>query len=147
MSIPVFGSTADAVRWVGSMSDQQVDVLAGSAVDGVVACAWSVYDLAPSAAQRLVEQACGVISERDQVTLTPGLIDAGEADIAYTKQVLVAVGVGLPRLTVPGDATDAEIARVAELGMPIRDIVRATGWDREHVMEALAAGGAGEQVA
>lgn len=129
------------------MSDQQVDVLAASAVDGVVACAWSVYDLAGAAAQRLVEQACVIIGERDQVTLTPGLIDAGEADIAYTKQVLVAVGVGLPRLTVPGDATGTEIARVAELGMPIRDIVRATEWNREQVAEAIAVGGAGCQVA
>ncbi|MEL4211915.1 hypothetical protein [Corynebacterium bovis] len=129
------------------MSDQQVDVLAGSAVDGVVACAWSVYDLAWAAAERLVDQACVVISERDQVTLTPGLIDAGEADIAYTKEVLLAVGTGLPRLTVSGDATHAEIARVAELGMPIRDIVRATGWNREQVAEAIAAGGAGCQVA
>ncbi|MEL4211991.1 hypothetical protein [Corynebacterium bovis] len=111
------------------MSDEQVDVLAGAA------------------AERLVEQACVVISERDQVTLTPGLIDAGEADIAYTKQVLVTVGTGLPRLTVSGDATSAEIARVAELGMPIRDIVRSTGWNREQVAEAIATGAAGRQVA
>ncbi|MFE1666689.1 hypothetical protein CXF40_03110 [Corynebacterium bovis] len=147
MSIPVFGSTADAVRWVGSMSDEQVDVLAASAVDGVVACAWSVFDLDGAAAKRLVDQACVVISERDQVRLTPAMIDAGEADIAYTKEVLVAVGVGLPRLTVSGDATDAEIARVAQLGMPIRDIVRATGRSWEQVVEAIATGGAGRQVA
>ncbi|RRQ00709.1 hypothetical protein CXF31_00295 [Corynebacterium bovis] len=135
------------MRWVGSMSDEQVDVLAGSAVDGVVACAWSVYDLAGAAAERLVGQACVIIGERDQVRLTPAMIDAGEADIAYTKQVLVAVGVGLPRLTVSGDATAAEIARVAELGMPIRDIVRATGRNREQVAEAIATGAAGGQVA
>ena len=147
MSIPVFGSTADAVRWVGWMSDEQVDVLAAGAVEGVVACAWSVYDLAGAAAKRLVGQACVIIGERDQVRLTPAMIDAGEADIAYTKQVLVAVGVGLPRLTVSGDATDSEVARVAELGMPIRDIVRATGWNREQVAEAIATGGVGEQVA
>lgn len=129
------------------MSDQQVDVLAGSAVDGVVACAWSVYDLAPSAAQRLVEQACVIISERDQVQLTLAMIDAGEADIAYTKDVLLTVGQSVLHLAVSGDATGTEIARVAELGMPIRDIVRATGWTREQIMEAIATGYAGRQVA
>ncbi|RRQ11993.1 hypothetical protein [Corynebacterium bovis] len=147
MSIPVFGSTADAVRWIGSMSDQQVDVLSGSAVDGVVACAWSVYDLAGAAAQRLVDQACVIVSERDQVTVTPGLIDAGEVDIAYTKDVLLTVGQSVLHLAVSGDATAAEVARVAELGMPIRDIVRATGWTREQVMKAIATGCAGRQVA
>lgn len=147
MSIPVFGSTADAVRWVGSMSDEQVDVLAASAVDGVVACAWSVFDLDGVAARRLVDQACACLQERDGVKVTAQLIDTGEADIAYTKEVLVAVGVGLPRLTVSGDATDTEIARVAQLGMPIRDIVRATGRSWEQVMEAIATGGAGRQVA
>ncbi|MEL4165136.1 hypothetical protein MTQ16_09960, partial [Corynebacterium bovis] len=116
------------------MSDQQVDVLAGSAVDGVVACAWSVFDLAGAAAERLAEQACVIISERDQVQLTLAMIDAGEADIAYTKDVLLTVGQSVLHLAVSGDATGIEIARVAELGMPIRDIVRATGWTREHVM-------------
>lgn len=147
MSIPVFGSTADAVRWVGSMSDEQVDVLAASAVDGVVACAAAVYDLDGAVAERLVEQACVCLADRDGVMLTAGLIDAGEAGLSYTKEVLVAVGVGLPRLTVSGDATDTEIARVAQLGMPIRDIVRATGRSWEQVMEAIATGGAGRQVA
>ncbi|MEJ4098687.1 hypothetical protein [Corynebacterium bovis] len=129
------------------MSDEQVDVLAAGAVDGVVACAWSVYDLAGAAAERLVDQACVIIGERDQVRLTPAMIDAGEADIAYTKEVLLAVGAGVLHLAVSGDATDAEIARVAELGMPIRDIVRATGWNREQVVEAIATGAAGGQVA
>lgn len=147
MSIPVFGSTADAVRWVGSMSDEQVDVLAASAVGGVVACAAAVYDLDGLAAERLVDQACACLQARDGVKVTAQLIDTGEADIAYTKEVLVAVGEGLPRLTVSGDATDAEIARVAQLGMPIRDIVRATGRSWEQVMEAIATGGAGRQVA
>ncbi|MEL4163082.1 hypothetical protein [Corynebacterium bovis] len=147
MSIPVFGSAADAVRWIGSMSDEQVDVLAASAVDGVVACAWSVFDIAGAAAKRLVEQACAVIGERDQVRLTPAMIDAGEADIAYTKEVLQLVGHSVLQLAVSGDATSAEIARVAELGMPIRDIARATGWNREQVTEAIATGGAGCHVA